>query len=605
MFKLVKYMKPYIWQCLVIVITVGLQVYGTLMLPTMMSEIVNDGIVKNDTEFILRTGLLMFGVTIISALGTLVSSYFSAKVSAAISRDMRKDMFLKVLSFSIAETGHFSTASLVTRITNDISQVQQTMVMCLAMLVRAPLMAVGAIVQAFVVAPDMTWIIALAVMVLLAFAILIISIAIPKFEIFQKLMDKINLLTRENLTGVRVIRALNKEDYEERKFKKTNDELTRIDLSIVKVMQLQMPVMMLIFNGTSLLAIWVGISHLSIDASYLGKMMAFMQYATQVIMSFLFLTMLFVLIPRANVSAKRVNEILETKTKIQFPKTMSQKPESVPSIEFKHVSFGYGSTEGKVLDDISFKAEVGKTTAFIGSTGSGKSTLVNLIPRFFDVTEGEILIDGVKIQEYPEADLIDRIGYVPQKGYLFAGTVRSNILFGVKNGSDHQMFKAAKIAQATEFIEKMPEKYESKISEGGTNVSGGQRQRLSIARAIAKDPEIYVFDDAFSALDMKTDSKLREALKEVTRESITLIVAQRISTIREAEQIIVLDKGKLVGKGTHYELLKKCKVYLEIAKSQLSEEELRKEVKQSEKEMKKRSERFVTGANKNQEGGRK
>ena len=604
MFKLVKYMKPYIWQCLVIVITVGLQVYGTLMLPTMMSEIVNDGIVKNDTEFILRTGLLMFGVTVISALGTLVSSYFSAKVSAAISRDMRKDMFFKVLSFSIAETGRFSTASLVTRTTNDISQVQQTMVMCLAMLVRAPLMAVGAIVQAFVVAPDMTWIIALAVMVLLAFAILIISIAIPKFEIFQKLMDKINLLTRENLTGVRVIRALNKEDYEERKFKKTNDELTRINLSIVKVMQLQMPVMMLIFNGTSLLAIWVGISHLSIDASYLGKMMAFMQYATQVIMSFLFLTMLFVLIPRANVSAKRVNEVLETKSKIQFPKVMSQKPKSVPSIEFKHVSFGYGSTEGKILDDVSFKAEAGKTTAFIGSTGSGKSTLINLVPRFFDVTEGEILIDGVRIQEYPEADLIDRIGYVPQKGYLFAGTVRSNILFGVKNGSDHQMFKAAKIAQATEFIEKMPEKYESKISEGGTNVSGGQRQRLSIARAIAKDPEIYVFDDAFSALDMKTDSKLREVLKEVTGESITLIVAQRISTIREAEQIIVLDKGKIVGKGTHYELLKKCKVYLEIAKSQLSEEELAKEVKQSEKEMKK-SERFVTGANKKQERGKK
>ena len=585
MFKLAKYMRPYIWQCLVIVVAVGLQVYGTLMLPTMMSEIVNDGIVKSDTDFILRTGLLMFGVTIVSALGTLISSYYSAKVSAALSRDMRKAIFAKVLSFSIAETEQFSTASLITRTTNDVSQVQQTMVMALSMLVRAPLMAVGAVVQAFVVAPNMTWIIALAVGVLLCFAGSIIAIATPRFEVFQKLMDKINLLTRENLTGVRVIRALNKQDYEEKKFKKTNDELTRIDLSIVRVMQLQMPIMMLIFNFTSLLVIWVGISNLAIDVSYLGKMMAFMQYATQVIMSFLFLTMLFVMIPRANVSAKRINEVLKTQSKIRFPKKMTVRPKSEPSIEFKHVSFGYGKNQGKVLEDISFKAEAGKTTAFIGSTGSGKSTLINLVPRFFDATEGEILIDGVKIQDFTEHDLVDRIGYVPQKGYLFAGTVRSNILFGARNGSDHQVFKAAKVAQAAEFIEKMPEKYDSSISEGGTNVSGGQRQRLAIARAIAKDPEIYVFDDAFSALDMKTDSKLRVALKEVTGEAITLIVAQRISTIREAEQIIVLDKGKIVGKGTHFELLNKCKVYLEIAKSQLSEGELKKELSLATKEV--------------------
>lgn len=585
MFKLAKYMRPYIWQCLVIVVAVGLQVYGTLMLPTMMSEIVNNGIVKSDTDFILRTGLLMFGVTIVSALGTLISSYYSAKVSAALSRDMRKAIFAKVLSFSIAETEQFSTASLITRITNDVSQVQQTMVMALSMLVRAPLMAVGAVLQAFVVAPNMTWIIALAVGVLLCFAGAIIAIATPRFEVFQKMMDKINLLTRENLTGVRVIRALNKQDYEEKKFKKTNDELTRIDLSIVRVMQLQMPIMMLIFNFTSLLVIWVGISNLAIDVSYLGKMMAFMQYATQVIMSFLFLTMLFVMIPRANVSAKRINEVLKTQSKIRFPKKMTVRPKSEPSIEFKHVSFGYGKNQGKVLEDISFKAEAGKTTAFIGSTGSGKSTLINLVPRFFDATEGEILIDGVKIQDFTEHDLVDRIGYVPQKGYLFAGTVRSNILFGVRNGSDHQVFKAAKVAQAAEFIEKMPEKYDSSISEGGTNVSGGQRQRLAIARAIAKDPEIYVFDDAFSALDMKTDSKLRAALKEVTGEAITLIVAQRISTIREAEQIIVLDKGKIVGKGTHFELLNKCKVYLEIAKSQLSEGELKKELSLATKEV--------------------
>ena len=578
MLKLFKYMKPYFWQCLVLVLAVGLQVFGTLMLPTMMADIVNNGINNNDTDYIFRTGIFMFLVTVVSALGTLVSSYFSTKVSAGISRDMKRDLFAKVLSFSITETEQFSTASLVTRTTNDVSQVQQTMVMCLSMLVRAPLMAVGAVVQAFVVAPDMTWIIALAIGILLIFSIVIIGSVMPKFAIFQKMMDRINLLTRENLTGVRVIRALNKEDYEEKKFKKANEELTKTDLSIVRIMQLQTPIMMLVFNMTSLFAIWVGVSRLSFDMSYLGKMIAFMQYATQVIMSFLFLTMLFVLIPRANVSAKRINEVLVTKSKIVFPEKSLDMPKSKTSVEFRNVSFGYKTTDGKILDNINFIAEAGKTTAFIGSTGSGKSTLINLVPRFYDATEGQILINGVEIQNYSEADLINRIGLVPQKGYLFGGTVRSNILFGVKNGSDEQMKKAAEVAQAAEFIEKMPKKYDTEISEGGTNVSGGQRQRLSIARAVAKNPEIYVFDDAFSALDMKTDRNLRKALKKITEDSVVLVVAQRINTIRDAEQIIVLEQGKIVGKGTHYELLKNCRVYLEIAKSQFSEKELEAEL---------------------------
>ena len=571
-------MKPYFWQCLVLVLAVGLQVFGTLMLPTMMADIVNNGINNNDTDYIFRTGIFMFLVTVVSALGTLVSSYFSTKVSAGISRDMKRDLFAKVLSFSITETEQFSTASLVTRTTNDVSQVQQTMVMCLSMLVRAPLMAVGAVVQAFVVAPDMTWIIALAIGILLIFSIMIIGSVMPKFAVFQKMMDRINLLTRENLTGVRVIRALNKEDYEEKKFKKANEELTKTDLSIVRIMQLQTPIMMLVFNMTSLFAIWVGVSRLSFDMSYLGKMIAFMQYATQVIMSFLFLTMLFVLIPRANVSAKRINEVLVTKSKIVFPEKSLDISKSKTSVEFRNVSFGYKTTDGKILDNINFIAEAGKTTAFIGSTGSGKSTLINLVPRFYDATDGQILINGVEIQNYSEADLINRIGLVPQKGYLFGGTVRSNILFGVENGSDEQMKKAAEVAQAAEFIEKMPKKYDTEISEGGTNVSGGQRQRLSIARAVAKNPEIYVFDDAFSALDMKTDRNLRKALKKITEDSVVLVVAQRINTIRDAEQIIVLEQGKIVGKGTHYELLKNCRVYLEIAKSQFSEKELEAEL---------------------------
>ena len=578
MLKLFKYMKPYFWQCLVLVLAVGLQVFGTLMLPTMMADIVNNGINNNDTDYIFRTGIFMFLVTVVSALGTLVSSYFSTKVSAGISRNMKRDLFAKVLSFSITETEQFSTASLVTRTTNDVSQVQQTMVMCLSMLVRAPLMAVGAVVQAFAVAPDMTWIIALAIGILLIFSIVIIGSVMPKFAIFQKMMDRINLLTRENLTGVRVIRALNKEDYEEKKFKKANEELTKTDLSIVRIMQLQTPIMMLVFNMTSLFAIWVGVSRLSFDMSYLGKMIAFMQYATQVIMSFLFLTMLFVLIPRANVSAKRINEVLVTKSKIVFPEKSLDMPKSKTSVEFKNVSFGYKTTDGKILENINFIAEAGKTTAFIGSTGSGKSTLINLVPRFYDATEGQILINGVEIQNYSEADLINRIGLIPQKGYLFGGTVRSNILFGVENGSDEQMKKAAEVAQAAEFIEKMPKKYDTEISEGGTNVSGGQRQRLSIARAVAKNPEIYVFDDAFSALDMKTDRNLRKALKKITEDSVVLVVAQRINTIRDAEQIIVLEQGKIVGRGTHYELLKNCRVYLEIAKSQFSEKELEAEL---------------------------
>ena len=576
---MLRFLKPYWKQALVLVLAIFVQALGTLRLPTLMSQIVNQGIVAEDTGFILLAGLKMVLWAVISAGGALLSAYLSAKVGSAIGRDMRDELFTKILSFSISEIDDFSTASLITRTTNDISTVQSTLIMMLSMMLRVPMMAIGAIIEAVMLAPDMTWIIALAVAVLVFFIVLILSLVMPKFMLYQKLIDKVNLLTRENLTGLRVIRAFNNEKYEQRKFDETNVKIMKTDFFISRLMGLEGPLMMLIFNGTSLLCIWIGISHLTIDASYLGKMMAFMQYATQVILSFFFLAILFVMIPRASVSAKRINEVLKTKAKISWKTSGGGERAIAPSVEFKKVSFKYAGADEDVISNISFTAKAGETTAFIGSTGSGKSTLINLVPRFYDVTGGEILVDGVDVRDYSSKGLMKKIGYVPQKGFLFSGTVKSNILFGVDDEtSEERMKDAARIAQASEFISKLPDGFESKIVEGGTNVSGGQRQRLSIARAVAKNPEIYIFDDAFSALDMKTDKKLREALKPVTKNSVVLIVAQRVSTIRDAEQIVVLDKGRMVGIGSHSELIRKCKVYQEICKSQLSDAEFRKEV---------------------------
>lgn len=575
---MLRFLKPYWKQALVLVVAIFIQALGTLRLPTLMSQIVNQGIVEEDHGFILMAGLKMVLWAVISAGGALLSAYLSARVGSAVGRDMREELFTKILSFSISEIDDFSTASLITRTTNDISTVQNTLIMMLSMMLRVPMMAIGAIIEAVMLAPDMTWIIALAVAVLVFFIVLILSLVMPKFMLYQKLIDKVNLLTRENLTGLRVIRAFNNEKYEQRKFDETNAKIMKTDFFISRLMGLEGPLMTLIFNGTSLLCIWIGISHLTFDASYLGKMMAFMQYATQVILSFFFLAILFVMIPRASVSAKRINEVLKTKAKISWKTTGGGDRAVAPSIEFKNVSFKYAGADEDVISNVSFVAKAGETTAFIGSTGSGKSTLINLVPRYYDVTDGEILVNGMNVKDYSAKGLMKKIGYVPQKGFLFSGTVKSNILFGVDDENEERMKEAAKIAQASEFISKLPDGFESKIVEAGTNVSGGQRQRLSIARAIAKNPEIYIFDDAFSALDMKTDKKLREALKPVTKNSVVLIVAQRVSTIRDAEQIVVLDKGKVVGIGTHLELVKKCKVYQEICKSQLSDEEFKKEI---------------------------
>ena len=585
MLKSIKYLKPYFWQCLLIVLGVALQVYTALELPALSSDIMNKGVAESNMSFIFQTGLFMLGITALGSLGSIVSSYFSAKVSSRVAMDMRRDFFAKVMSLSFADVEKFSTASLITRTTGDIWTVQRTLIMSLTMMVRVPFMAIGAIIQAFRTAPNMTWIIAVSVAILFIQAAILISLAIPKFKVYQDILDKINSITRENLTGIKVIRALNKQKYEENKFEYSNEKLKTTDIYISKVMAFQQPVVNLVFNLSAVLILYVGVSSLRTDMSYLGRMLAFAQYSAQVLMSFLFLTFLFVMIPRGNVSSKRISEVLETKSQITFKDQMTETPSEIPSVEFKHVTFSYGEKSEAIIEDISFVAKSGQTTAFIGSTGSGKSTLINLVPRFFDATEGEVLINNLNIKEYTENALMDKIGYVPQKGYLFTGTVRSNILYGVENLKkselDARMRHAAKIAQAEEFVTKLKDRYDAPISQGGTNISGGQRQRLAIARALAKQPEILIFDDAFSALDMKTDKKLREDLKSEIQDTVVLIVAQRISTIKEAEQIIVLDQGKMVGKGTHLELLKKCKVYQEIAKSQFSEEEFADEMRQA------------------------
>lgn len=583
MFKLYRYLYPYLRQsgCLLLAITV--QVWTGLQLPALMAQIVNRGIMLGDLNFVWATGINMLGFALLSSICAFIANFISAWVGAHITRDIRAAFFAHVLSLSAAETANFSTASLINRTVNDIFTVQQAIVMTLSLGLRAPLTCVLAIGQAIATAPDMTWIIALVVGIVIALTTLIMAIVMPKFKILQQLSDKLTLLARENLTGLRVIRAFNNEQLSAHKFSRTNQAYSRLAAFVDVIMSLENPLIGLIFNGTTLLCIWIGIGLISQDFAYLGNMMAFMQYAIQVILSFLFLTMLFVVLPRASVSAKRVNEVFATRPKILWRAQTTGKPSLTPSVEFAHVDFAYPGAEEKVLSNISFTARAGETTAFIGSTGSGKSTLINLVPRFYEATAGEIKINGLNLKDYSEYDLMRRIGYVPQRGVLFAGTIRSNILFGIEDeaklSADHAvLIRAAEISQSAEFIEKLDDKYEHHIAQGGTNVSGGQRQRLSIARAIAKNPDIYVFDDSFSALDLKTDVKLRQSLKSITQDSVVLIVAQRISTIKDADQIIVLDKGKIVGQGKHPELLQNCEIYREIAKSQLSETEFAQEM---------------------------
>ena len=530
---------------------------------------------QTQIHYLLKTGGQMAALALLGMAASIMVAFLASRVGASAGRDLRSGVFHKVVGFSNNEFNHFSTASLITRSTNDIQQIQMLIVMLLRMVLYAPILAIGGVLQVMKTNVSMSWIIGLAVIIIAFVVLLLFLVVMPKFKVLQNLVDKLNLVTREILTGLPVIRAFSTEKHEEERFDDANRTLTKTNLFVNRAMTFMMPVMMFVMNGVSVLIVWTGAHGISDGQMQVGDMMAFIQYTMQIIMGFLMLCMISIMLPRAAVAADRVEEVLKSKTMIHDPKQEKHFPEDGKGVlTFDHVSFRYPGADEDVLEDITFTAKPGETTAIIGSTGSGKSTLVNLIPRFYDVTSGDITLDGVDIREVKQHELREKLGYVPQKGVLFSGDIASNIMFGNSHGSDDEMIEAAEIAQATEFIDTKPEKYKSPISQGGSNVSGGQKQRLSIARAIAKHPQVFIFDDSFSALDYKTDVTLRRALAEKTSGSTVLIVAQRISTILHAEQIIVLDEGKVAGKGTHAELLKNCPVYREIAESQLSRKEL-------------------------------
>jgi len=530
---------------------------------------------KLQTNYVLYAGLLMLLIALVSMSASVSVGFVAARVSAGIGRSLRKDVFENVVGFSNAEFDKFSTSSLITRSTNDIQQVQMLMVMLLRIVFYAPILGIGGVIKVLNTDTSMSWVIGVAVLAILSLVLVLFGVAIPKFKIMQKLVDKLNLVTRESLTGMLVIRAFGTERNEEKKFEKANTDFTKNNLFVSRVMAIMMPMMMLVMNGVTILIVWVGAHQIDLGKMQVGNMMAFMQYAMQIIMAFLMISMVSIILPRASVSISRIAEVINSKGTINDPKKAKEFYNGLKgNVEFKNVSFKYPGAEDDVLSNINFTAKAGETTAFIGSTGSGKSTLINLIPRFYDVTDGQILVDGTDIRDVTQHALRDKIGYVPQKGILFSGTIESNLKYGYEAASEEDLKDAAEIAQAIEFINEKEEGFKTEISQGGTNVSGGQKQRLSIARALVKKPEIFIFDDSFSALDFKTDATLRKALKSKTAEATVLIVAQRISTVMSADQILVLDEGKVVGIGTHKELMKNCEVYQQIALSQLSKEEL-------------------------------
>lgn len=552
-----------------------LQAACDLALPDYMADIVNTGVMSGAVSYIFKTGATMILITLVGTLASVTVGFFASMTAANVAHDLRSNLFKRIASFTNAEFDQFSTASLITRTTNDITQIQTVLAMMIRLVFYAPILGVGGTIKAISSSASMSWIIGIAVIILLGAIMILFSIVMPKFKMVQKLVDRLNLVSRENLDGMLVIRAFNTQDFELNRFEKANRDLTKTNLFVNRVMTLMMPLMMLVMNLVSVTIVWVGARHVSNMQMGIGDMMAYMQYAMQIIMAFLMMSMMFIMVPRAAVSADRVADVLETAPSIVDDEDPDHFDENFKAeIEFKNVNFRYPGGQDDVLHNISFTAKPGETTAIIGSTGSGKSTLANLIMRFYEVTGGQITVGGKDIRRIKRTELRDNIGYVPQKSILFSGTIESNLKYGDQTADFETIEKSAEIAQATEFITTKDKQYESTIAQGGTNVSGGQKQRLSIARALVRKAPIYIFDDSFSALDVKTDRKLRSALKQETGDSTIVLVAQRVSTIMYAEQILVLDNGELVGKGTHEWLLKNCEVYREIASSQLSEEEL-------------------------------
>jgi len=552
------------------------QTWSTLALPDYLADIIDKGVQTQNTHYIYTTGLTMLMVALAGGICMIGVSYVATRIATGFATRIREAVFTKVEGFSLHEFNRFSSASLITRSTNDVQQIQQVLTMLLRIAFVAPFMGVGAIIKARHLDPSMTWIMAVAIVAILAIVTLIFSIALPKFKHVQKLVDKLNLVTREFLTGTRVIRAFGREAHEERKFDEINADLTRTNIFVNRLLAALQPTMMFMMNSVAIAIVWFGASQVSSGAIQIGSVLAFVQYAIQAIAAFLMLSIIFVFAPRAIVSADRIGEVLGVSATILDPKA-PKVPDVTRrgTVAFEDVSFAYAGAEAAVLEHLTFTAEPGATTAFVGSTGSGKSTLVNLIPRFYDVTGGRVMVDGVDVRELKLHQLHSLIGYVPQRSTLFSGTIRSNIAYGTPKASDQDLARAASISQAKEFISGLDDGYDAPVAQGGTNLSGGQKQRLAIARAIAYDPEIYIFDDSFSALDFATDAKLRSELARKTKGKTVLIVAQRIGTIMHADNIIVLDAGRIVGQGTHDQLLKTCAVYQEIAESQLSQDELR------------------------------
>jgi ATP-binding cassette subfamily B protein len=575
MLKLLKLLGPYAVPVTAVFIVVFLQSMGDLYLPNLMSDIVNVGITNGDVDYIVRTGLLMLAVALGGSICAILGSYLSAHISMGLGEAIRSRIFRKVSNFSLNEFDKIGTPSLITRSTNDVSQIQNVMVMAMRMLIQAPITAVGGIILAIRKDAGLAWIIVVVIPILATVVTVVAAKGFPLFTAIQKKIDKINLILRENLTGIRVIRAFDRGKAEKRRFDAANRDLTDTSVRVNRIFATLMPSMMLILNYTTIAVLWFGSKRINTGASNVGDMMAFLQYAMQILGSFLMATVMFIMIPRAQASANRINEVLELESEIVDPvQPRSPAPDRRGYIEFRNVAFKYHGAEEGAIRNISFQARPGEITAIIGSTGSGKSTLLSLIPRFYDATEGEILVDDVNVRDLTQSELRSKIGYVPQKAVLFTGSVAENIRYGKEDASDEEVRRAAEIAQALDFVTAMEKGFDSPIAQGGSNVSGGQKQRLSIARALVKRPEIYLFDDSFSALDFKTDARLRAALRAETAGSTVIIVGQRVASIMDADRIIVLDEGRIVGMGTHAQLYADCLVYREIVASQLSEEEI-------------------------------